>query len=97
MRFHENTAEFYVPDNIAVEHALARTTHLCLAAHQDDIEIMAAQPIIECFQQEGKWFTGVVVTDGRGAPRNGLCQDYSNEQARAVDLVAAVRDAWQNP
>ena len=47
MKFHLDTAEIYVPDEEPVEQALARTTHLCLAAHQDDIEIMAAQPILD--------------------------------------------------
>lgn len=84
MKFHLDTAEVYVPDNELVEQALSRTTHLCFAAHQDDIEIMAAQPILECFQQKDKWFTGVVVTDGRGSPRNGLYKNYSDEEMRLV-------------
>lgn len=69
MKFHLDTAEIYIPDNMPEEQALARTTHLCFAAHQDDIEIMAADPILECFQQPEEWFTGVVVTDGRGSLR----------------------------
>ena len=84
MNFHLNTAEIYIPDNEPEEKALARTTHLCLAAHQDDIEIMAAQPIIECFQQKGKWFTGVVVTDGRGSPRNSIYEKYGDDEMRLV-------------
>ncbi len=84
MKFHLDTAEVYVPDNTPVEEALARTTHLCIAAHQDDIEIMSAQPIIECFQQKDKWFTGVVVTDGRGSPRDDLYKDYSDDDMRLV-------------
>jgi LmbE family N-acetylglucosaminyl deacetylase len=84
MKFHLNTAEIYIPDNEPVEKALARTTHLCLAAHQDDIEIMAAQPIIECFQQKDKWFTGVVVTDGRGSPRNSIYENYTDDEMRLV-------------
>lgn len=84
MKFHLNTAEVYIPDNEPVEQALGRTTHLCLAAHQDDIEIMAAQPIIECFQQKDKWFTGVVVTDGRGSPRNSIYEHYSDDEMRLV-------------
>ncbi|MCL4268736.1 MAG: PIG-L family deacetylase [Anaerolineales bacterium] len=84
MKFHLNTAEIYIPDNEPMESALARTTHLCLAAHQDDIEIMAAQPIIECFQQKDKWFTGVVVTDGRGSPRNSIYEHYSDDEMRLV-------------
>ncbi|HNE05360.1 MAG TPA: PIG-L family deacetylase [Anaerolineales bacterium] len=84
MKFHLNTAEIYIPDNEPEENALSRTTHLCLAAHQDDIEIMAAQPIIECFQQKDKWFTGVVVTDGRGSPRNSIYENYSDDEMRLV-------------
>jgi len=84
MKLHLNTAEIYIPDDKPVEKALSHTTHLCFAAHQDDIEIMAAQPIIECFQQKDKWFTGVVVTDGRGSPRDGLYKDYSDEEMRLV-------------
>ncbi len=84
MKFHLNTAEVYIPDEMPVGQALARTTHLCIAAHQDDIEIMAAQPIIECFQQKDKWFTGVVVTDGRGSPRDSLYKDYNDEEMRLV-------------
>ncbi|HJS19994.1 MAG TPA: PIG-L family deacetylase [Anaerolineales bacterium] len=84
MKFHLDTAEIYIPDGEPIEQALARTTHLCLAAHQDDIEIMAAQPIIECFQQKDKWFTGVVVTDGRGSPRDSLYGEYTDEEMRLV-------------
>jgi len=84
MKFHFDTAEVYIPDNLPLEQALSRTTHLCFSAHQDDIEIMAAQPIVECFQQADKWFTGVVVTDGRGSPRNGLYAKYSDDEMRLV-------------
>lgn len=84
MRFHLDSAEIFVPDGLPVEEALARTTHLCITAHQDDIEIMAAQPILECFQRADKWFTGVVVTDGRGSPRNGIYEQYSDEEMRQV-------------
>lgn len=84
MKFHLETAEIYIPDDVSVEEALSRTTHLCIAAHQDDIEIMAAQPIIECFQKKDTWFTGVVVTDGRGSPRNSIYQNYSDDEMRLV-------------
>jgi LmbE family N-acetylglucosaminyl deacetylase len=84
MNFHLPTAEIFIPDGLPVERALARTTHLCIAAHQDDIEIMAAQPILECFQRADKWFTGVVVTDGRGSPRDGIYEQYDDEEMRLV-------------
>jgi LmbE family N-acetylglucosaminyl deacetylase len=45
---------------------------------------MAATPILECFQQPDKWFTGVVVTDGRGSPRDGIYKEYDDEEMRLV-------------
>lgn len=86
MELNQNTAEIFIPDGRAASDALSRTTHLCIAAHQDDIEIMAAQPIIECFQHKHKWFCGVVVTDGRGSPRDDLYKDYSDEEMRQVRM-----------
>ncbi|MBT3188397.1 MAG: PIG-L family deacetylase [Anaerolineae bacterium] len=84
MKFNQNTTEIYIPDDAPLKNALARTTHLCIAAHQDDIEIMAASSILECFQREDKWFTGVVVTDGRGSARAGIYEKYSDEEMRLV-------------
>jgi LmbE family N-acetylglucosaminyl deacetylase len=84
MQFNLATAELFVPDGLPAEQALARTTHLCFAAHQDDIEIMAANPILTCFQQTDQWFTGVVVTDGRGSPRDDLYGSYTDEEMRGV-------------
>src|SRR5512136_2820995 len=55
-----------------------------MSAHQDDLEIMAIEPILACFQQKDKWFTGVVVTDGRGSPRDDLYKDYTDEEMRVV-------------
>lgn len=84
MKFNLETAEVFIPDGLSLDEALARTTHLCFAAHQDDIEIMAAEPILKCFQQKDFWFTGVVVSDGRGSPRDDLYQDYTDEEMRVV-------------
>ncbi len=84
MNLHQNTAEIFVPDGLSPQLALQRTTHLAVSAHQDDIEIMAASPILECFQHSDRWFTGVVVTDGRGSPRNGIYAQYDDEQMRLV-------------
>src|SRR5512146_2092874 len=84
MKLHMEGAEVFVPDNLPIEEALRRTTHMAISAHQDDIEIMAAQPILDCFQQKEKWFSGVVMTDGRGSPRDGLYQDYTDEDMRLV-------------
>ncbi len=80
MKFNRDTAQIFVPDGLPVEVALSRTTHLAIGAHQDDLEIMAIDGILTCFQRQDKWFTGVVVTDGRGSPRSGVYQDYSDDQ-----------------
>ena len=66
--------------------ALARTTHMAISAHQDDIEMMAAQPVLECFHQKGLWFTGVVMTDGRGSPRAGKYQNYSDDEMHSARM-----------
>jgi LmbE family N-acetylglucosaminyl deacetylase len=84
MHFQLDSAEIFIPDGLSDEEALARTTHMAIAAHQDDIEIMAARPILECFQQPDQWFTGVVATDGRGSPRDDLYKDYTDEEMRTV-------------
>lgn len=84
MRFYLDTAEVYVPDGLPVEQALARTTHLAISAHQDDIEIMAAAPILECFQRQDLWFSGVVVTDGRGSPRDDIYKNYTDEEMHII-------------
>ena len=78
------TAEIYVPDGRPAGDALGRTTHLAIGAHQDDLEIMAFDGILKCFQQADRWFTGVVVTDGAGSPRDGLYASYTDEQMREV-------------
>jgi LmbE family N-acetylglucosaminyl deacetylase len=84
MKFHQTTSEIFIPDGVPVEKALGRTTHLAISAHQDDLEIMAAAPILECFQQDDKWYSAVVVTDGRGSPRNGLYEKYDDEEMHLV-------------
>jgi LmbE family N-acetylglucosaminyl deacetylase len=77
-------ADVFVPDRRPVAAALDRTTHLCIAAHQDDIEIMAYHGIAECHGRKDRWFTGVVLTDGSGSPRAGRFGQYTDEQMKAV-------------
>ena len=86
MRFHNSTADIFVPDGMDVPQALARTTHLAIAAHQDDIEIMAYHGIAECFGQRDRWFTGVVVTNGAGSPRNGIYGNYTDAEMQRVRI-----------
>lgn len=85
MKFSHPATDIFVPDSsVTADAALARTTHLCVAAHQDDIEIMAYQGIAECFGQADKWFSGVVVTNGAGSPRSGIYGSYSDAQMQEV-------------
>lgn len=76
--FNNALSDVYIPDpNISMLEALRRTTHLCIGAHQDDVEIMAYNGISKCYHNPEKWFTGVVVTDGGGSPRTGKYSDTS--------------------
>ncbi len=84
MKFNLDTAELFIPDGLPEPEAMARTTHLAVAAHQDDIEIMACDGILVCYQRPDKWFTGVVVTNGSGSPRSGLYAEYSDAEMMAV-------------
>jgi LmbE family N-acetylglucosaminyl deacetylase len=94
MQFHKPTADFFVPDGTAPDAALTRTTHICIAAHQDDIEIMAYHGIAECFGLPDKWFTGVVVTNGAGSPRAGIYGQYSDEEMQKVRLLEQRKAAY---
>ncbi|HOS42957.1 MAG TPA: PIG-L family deacetylase [Armatimonadota bacterium] len=87
MQFHLPTAGLFVPDGVPPSDALARTTHLCIAAHQDDIEIMAYHGVLTCFGLPDAWFTGVVVTNGSGSPRDDLYASYTDAQMMAVRRV----------
>lgn len=84
MNFSRADADVFVPDGTDVALALARTTHLCIGAHQDDLEIMAWPGIAECRGRADAWFTGVVVNDGAGSPRSGAFARHTDEQMKAV-------------
>ncbi|MGO9256735.1 MAG: PIG-L deacetylase family protein [Bryobacteraceae bacterium] len=94
MKFHKPTADLFIPYGTAPDYALALTTHLCISAHQDDIEIMAYHGIAECFAQRDRWFTGVVVTNGAGSPRNGIYGQYTDEEMQRVRLIEQRKAAY---
>ncbi len=87
-------AVLYVPDGAQTEEAVARTTHLAISAHQDDIEFMAYAPISECFGKKDAWFGAVVVTDGAGSPRSGLYADYTDEDMKQIRIVEQKKAAF---
>lgn len=94
MKLYQSTSEIYVPDGVSPAEALKRTTHLGVGAHQDDLEILAIHGILECFHQPGKWFTGVVVTDGAGSARDFEYAHYTDEQMKAVRRVEQKKAAF---
>jgi LmbE family N-acetylglucosaminyl deacetylase len=80
VRLSDAGAEVFVPDGADVPTALARTTHLGIGAHQDDLEIMAYHGILQCFGFDGRWFTAVCVTNGRGSARDLAYRDFTDTQ-----------------
>jgi LmbE family N-acetylglucosaminyl deacetylase len=84
MKLTRDTAEVFVPDGTENGEALLRTTDLAVVAHPDDIEVMAPEGVLAGFGSDERWFTGVVMTDGKGAPRDGPYRDHSDEDLRRV-------------
>jgi LmbE family N-acetylglucosaminyl deacetylase len=83
---HNPTADVFIPDDVGIEKALHRTTHLGIGAHQDDLEILAFHGILECFEILDRWFTGVVCTNGAGSPRAGVYANHSDAAMQRVRL-----------
>ena len=87
MQLKNPDADVFAPDGSTVAEALAKTTHLAVGAHQDDIEFMAMHGILECFRQTDRWFSGITVTDGAGSPRSGPYEKYSDDDIRKVRVA----------
>ncbi|MCF7688856.1 MAG: PIG-L family deacetylase [Cephaloticoccus sp.] len=85
MKLSRSDADVFVPhEQVSPETALARTTHLCVAAHQDDIEIMAYHGIAACLGRDDRFFSGVVVTNGSGSSRSGIYEKYTDLEMQTV-------------
>jgi len=65
-----------------------------IAAHQDDIEIMAYQGILQCFGKDNEWFCGVIATNGAGSPRDDLYASYTDEQMQKIRKVEQKKAAF---
>lgn len=88
MKFYKPKSEIYLPEGGNAEETLAAITDLCFAAHQDDIEIMAYGAIAACYDDPGRKFAGVCVSDGAGSPRTGpLYGNYTDEQMKEVRVT----------
>ncbi len=74
----------FVPDKTSNEAAFARTTHLAIGAHHDDLEIFAIHGILAGYKQPDYNFAGVTVTDGSGSPRTG---EYTSVKEQEMILI----------
>lgn len=87
MKLSRSDADIYLPATSAgltSDAALARTTHLCVIAHQDDIEINAYPPVAECYGRTDRFFTGVVMTNGAGSARTGKFASVTDAQMQGI-------------
>jgi LmbE family N-acetylglucosaminyl deacetylase len=64
MNLKNKDAEIYVPDGVSVDEAVKRANRLVIAAHQDDIELMAFHGVLEALKDGGNKLFGVVATTG---------------------------------
>lgn len=94
MKLSKPSAEFFIPDQKPVDEAIKRTTHMAIAAHQDDIEIMAYDGILKCFGQDNKWFFGVVATDGSGSAREGIYKDFTDDEMIKIRKIEQKKAAY---
>lgn len=81
MKLKASNASIFFPG----EKNFAGITDLCVAAHQDDVEIMAYAPISACFGK--KCFGAVIMTDGAGSPRAGEFANFTDEEMKAVRAI----------
>jgi LmbE family N-acetylglucosaminyl deacetylase len=84
MKFHQDSAELFIPDGVDETAALSRVTHLGIGAHQDDLEFMAFHGILACYENDKEWFGGVTCTNGAGSARSGPYACFTDAQMREV-------------
>jgi len=85
MRMNPNPhSDFYIPDGVVKPEAQARTSHLGIGAHQDDLEFMAFHGISSCYEQDSVWFSGITCTDGGGSSRKGKYAETGDEEMKAI-------------
>ncbi|MGY8694502.1 MAG: PIG-L deacetylase family protein, partial [Verrucomicrobiia bacterium] len=77
-------ADIWIRDDLSIDDALSRTTHLGIGAHQDDLEFMAYEGIAACYESKDQWFTGITVTDGRSSSRLGPYANYTDDDMCVV-------------
>jgi LmbE family N-acetylglucosaminyl deacetylase len=88
-----SNAVIFIPDQKSIHEAMERTTHMCIAAHHDDIEIMAYDGILKCYQDDHQWFFGVVVTNGSGSARMNQYAHYTDQMMMEVRKEEQIKAA----
>jgi LmbE family N-acetylglucosaminyl deacetylase len=86
-------AVIFIPDQKSIHEAVERTTHMCIAAHHDDIEIMAFDGILKCYQNDHQWFFGVVVTNGSGSARMNQYAQFTDQMMIGVRKEEQIKAA----
>ena len=76
--------DLFIPDQISPPEAKARTSHLGIGAHQDDLEFMAFHGIATSYGQIGAWFSGITCTDGSGSARSGAFADKTDAEMQTI-------------
>lgn len=85
--------DLFVPDNVSLPEAQARSSHLGIGAHQDDLEFMAYHGIATCYEEADAWFAGIICTDGGGSARAGPYAATSDAEMRAIRIEEQRRAA----
>ena len=88
MDFHNPAADLFVPDGLEMPAALSRTTHLAIAAHQDDLEIMAYHGIANPRAPREPERQIADLLAFCGVPFDAACLDYTGT-ARSVRTASA--------
>lgn len=77
-----NKGFIYIPKNANKN----KVKYLCIAAHQDDVEIMAYHGILKGWFSKKYSFSAVVTCDGAGSARTGEFKDYTDEMMKKVRI-----------
>lgn len=86
-------SEIFIPDGAVLPGALERASFLGVAAHPDDLEIMAYHGILKCFASDQDCFFGLIATDGAGSPRAGFYKKFSDEEMKTVRKKEQIKAA----
>jgi LmbE family N-acetylglucosaminyl deacetylase len=84
MRLSRPDADIFVLSGEPLASALKRATLLGVAAHPDDLECMAFEPIVRGFSKPAEAFAGVVLASGSGGVRAGAYQGLTDKAMARV-------------